>query len=229
MWNGKKKAVTFSYDDGVMQDIRFIELLEHYGLRGTFNINLGRQRETDTFIKSGVLVRHIAAEDLPAVYAGHEVAGHTYSHVHLESMTDEEAREEIGKCHDGLQQLFGYEIMGMAYPYGTYSHRTVEILAQENVKYARTCVQTETFSVPDDLLCLATTCRHANRKLLELARAFVSLKTDTQQLFYIWGHSYEFDECQNWEVMEEFCKIISGHADIFYGTNSEVLLDKKQS
>ena len=36
MWNGKMKAVTFSYDDGVEQDIRFIELLDRYGLRGTF-------------------------------------------------------------------------------------------------------------------------------------------------------------------------------------------------
>ena len=39
MWNGKLKAVTFSYDDGVTQDIRFIEMLDRYGLKGTFNIN----------------------------------------------------------------------------------------------------------------------------------------------------------------------------------------------
>ena len=27
MWNGKKKAVTFSFDDGVTQDIRLVEIL----------------------------------------------------------------------------------------------------------------------------------------------------------------------------------------------------------
>ena len=32
MWNGKKKAVTFSFDDGVTQDIRLIEILNRYGL-----------------------------------------------------------------------------------------------------------------------------------------------------------------------------------------------------
>ena len=26
MWNGKKKALTFSYDDAVSQDIRLIEI-----------------------------------------------------------------------------------------------------------------------------------------------------------------------------------------------------------
>lgn len=224
MWNDKMKAVTFSYDDGVTQDIRFIELLDRYGLRGTFNINLGRQRETDTFQKSDILVRHIPAKDLTAVYAGHEVAGHTYMHAHLEMMGDDGVREEIRRCHDGLQQLFGYEIKGMAYPYGTYNHRTIEILTQENVKYARTCIQTETFALPDDLLRLTTTCRHANGKLLELARAFVELQTDTRQLFYVWGHSYELDEFRNWNLMEAFCEMISGRQDIFYGTNSEVLL-----
>ena len=34
-----KKAVTFSYDDGVTQDIRLIELLNKYHLKCTFNLN----------------------------------------------------------------------------------------------------------------------------------------------------------------------------------------------
>ena len=40
MWNGKKKAVTFSFDDGVTQDIRLIEILNKYGLKGTHSIYL---------------------------------------------------------------------------------------------------------------------------------------------------------------------------------------------
>ena len=39
MFNGKMKAVTFSYDDGVTQDKRLIELFNKYGLKATFNIN----------------------------------------------------------------------------------------------------------------------------------------------------------------------------------------------
>ena len=37
--SGKKKAVTFSFDDGVTQDIRLIQLLDRYKLKCTFNIN----------------------------------------------------------------------------------------------------------------------------------------------------------------------------------------------
>ena len=39
MFNGKNKAFTFSFDDGVLQDIRFIELINKYGLKCTFNLN----------------------------------------------------------------------------------------------------------------------------------------------------------------------------------------------
>ncbi len=39
MFNGKRKAVTFSYDDGVTQDIRLIELFDKYNLKCTFNLN----------------------------------------------------------------------------------------------------------------------------------------------------------------------------------------------
>ena len=39
MWNGKLKAVTFSYDDGVTQDIRLIEIFNKYNLKATFNLN----------------------------------------------------------------------------------------------------------------------------------------------------------------------------------------------
>ena len=37
----KAKAVTFSYDDGVLEDVKLVELFNQYGVKGTFNINSG--------------------------------------------------------------------------------------------------------------------------------------------------------------------------------------------
>lgn len=48
MFQGKMKAITFSYDDGVTQDRRLVELFNRYGVKGTFNLNselLGRDGE----------------------------------------------------------------------------------------------------------------------------------------------------------------------------------------
>ena len=36
----KKKAITFSYDDGVTQDIRLIELLNKYEERLNYHVNV---------------------------------------------------------------------------------------------------------------------------------------------------------------------------------------------
>ena len=40
--DGKSKVFTLSYDDGVVQDIRFMEILNRNGLKCTFNISSGR-------------------------------------------------------------------------------------------------------------------------------------------------------------------------------------------
>ena len=63
-------------------------------------------------------------------------------------------------------------------------------------------------------------------KMFELAKKFISLKTDKAQVFFVWGHSYEFDiaDCIDWEKFEELCSILANREDIFYGTNKQVLL-----
>lgn len=47
---GKNRAMTFSYDDGVVQDRRLVELFNRYHVKGTFNLNtapwVSRQRRT---------------------------------------------------------------------------------------------------------------------------------------------------------------------------------------
>ena len=42
-------------------------------------------------------------------------------------------------------------------------------------------------------------------------------------MMYVWGHSYEFTDKDNWEVMEEFCKLVSNKEDIWYATNIEIV------
>ena len=74
---GKTRALTFSYDDGVSQDMRLVTLFNLYGLKGTFNLNSGIQSRENTWQNQDVLVRRMDPEVLPALYAGHEVAAHT--------------------------------------------------------------------------------------------------------------------------------------------------------
>lgn len=45
---GRAKAVTFSYDDGCRDDIRFARTIDRYGIKCTFNINSRLLGNSDT-------------------------------------------------------------------------------------------------------------------------------------------------------------------------------------
>lgn len=235
MFNGKLKAVTFSYDDGVEQDIRLIEILDKYGLKGTFNLNsdkLGIKGKNDYITNKGVVVKRdmISKTEIAKLYQNHEVAAHTLNHHNLTTLEDEEVIRQVEQDRINLSEICGYEVKGMAYPCGGVNNNEhVAALIRDNtgVQYARTITSSYSFDLQENLLQFNPTVYHREfEKLFQLAEDFVNLKTDKPQIFYIWGHSYEFDFENTWDKFEELCKMISNRDDIFYGTNSQVLLNK---
>ena len=53
-----------------------------------------------------------------------------------------------------------------------------------------------------------------------LTDAFLEAPGDTYpMLYYIWGHSYEFERDHTWEQMESLCRRLAGRDDIWYVTN----------
>ena len=79
--------------------------------------------------------------------------------------------------------------------------------------------------MPQNWLAFNPTCHHKNPKLMELAEKFVSTEFNSRYylwMFCLWGHSYEFDEDNNWEVIERFAEFVGGRDDIWYATNIEI-------
>jgi len=230
MWNGKLKAITFSYDDAVTQDIRMIELMDKYGLKGTFNLNseyLGLQSEGGMVFDNFVYRHKVKPEDVKEVYKNHEVAVHTLTHPRLPEIEDEaEIIRQVEQDRLNLEKYSGGEVIGMAYPCGGVNNddRVAEIIRKNTgVKYSRTITSTYSFDLQDNLLRFNPTVHHIEtEKVFELAEKFLALETDKPQLFYIWGHTYEFDGLDNWDEVEKLLKMLGGHDDIYYGTNREV-------
>ena len=228
----KKKAVTFSYDDGVTQDIRLIELLNKYGLKCTFNLNSNRLGDRGMLIQSqGRIARYrVHPGDVRTVYEGHEVAVHTLDHPVLTKLKDDgDVIRQVEQDRLNLSDLVGYEVIGMAYPGGgVNSDERVAALIKNHtgVQYARTTICTEGFVAQTNLYQFRPTAFHLNfNKMMQLGRSFVETEAKTPQILCIWGHSYEMDYAtDNWHRLEEFFALISGRDDVFYGTNKEVLL-----
>lgn len=229
--NNWKKAVTFSYDDAVTQDIRLIELFNKYGVKGTFNLNSELLGKDGHLIREGVRVDHIkvAPEKVREIYTGHEIAVHTLTHPNLAQVTDdEEIVRQVEQDRENLSRLAGYEVVGMAYPGGGVNfteHAAKLIEERTGVKYARTTVCNQGFDVQQYLYQFKPSVYHMNMdEMFEVGKKFLESKSGERQILYVWGHSYEFDIHNTWDRFEEFLKLISGHDDIFYGTNREVLL-----
>lgn len=221
--NGYKKALTFSFDDGVVDDIRLIELFKKYGIKATFNLNSASLSDSHGWTFNGEkYVTYVNYTEHPDLYDGFEVASHTYRHPFLEKCNDNTVYNEIRIDCKLLEFLYGCEIKGMALPFGTYNERTVEIIEDCGMKYCRTVKSTNNFEMPDGVM-LHPTCHFLAPNRKELAEEFINAEYNDAKMFYIWGHSYELVTEEQWQEFEEFCAFIANKADIWYCTNIEAV------
>jgi peptidoglycan/xylan/chitin deacetylase (PgdA/CDA1 family) len=228
--NGKAKAVTFSYDDGVPQDKRLAELFDQYGLKSTFNFNCERMRKTN-FTKEQINEYFLSR--------GHEIAIHGANHRANGNIRSIEGIRDVLDCRLELEERCDRIIRGMAYPdsgitqmgnFGSYE-QVKQYLTELDIAYARTLGgDNNSFMLPQDFHAWMPTCHHNNPKISEYIDEFLKLDISTKayharrvpRLFYIWGHSYEFDTRDNWDHMEAICQKLSNNPDIWYATNIEI-------
>ena len=214
---GRSKALTFSYDDNVRDNVRLVEILNRHGMKGTFNLNSGLYGQNP---------RYMSAEEMTALFADspHEIALHSATHPFLNQLPTGVAAYEMIKDRESLEKQFNRFVRGMAYPNNSYNDDIVSMLKTSGVVYARTTTSTKRFDIPTDWLRMPATCHHNDPELMELARKFVEKPHKyLPQLFYLWGHSYEFEDNNNWNVIEEFTEYMSGREDtVWYATNLEI-------
>ena len=230
-FNGKLKAVTFSFDDGVTQDKRLIEILNKYGLKATFNLNSAILGTNGELNRNDHIVRHDKnhANEVAKIYKGHEVAVHTLVHPNLTGLSDDGVIWQVEEDRKLLESLVGYGVRCMAYPCGGVNNdeRVASVIRNNTkIEFARTITSSDNFDIPDNLLRYNPTVYYIEKeKLFSLGEKFLNLKADKPQVLYVWGHSYEMDaEYISWQEFEEFCKMISEKEDIFYGTNGQIFL-----
>ncbi|MBE6556707.1 MAG: polysaccharide deacetylase [Ruminococcaceae bacterium] len=226
--NGLHKAFTMSYDDGVKQDVRLVEIMKRYGLKGTFNVNSGLFRAEDADPDSS---NRLSEKEVRALYVpnGQELAVHGLLHQGLLDLPIEQVTYEVIRDRANLEDMLGMPVRGMAYAYGHCNDTVVKALEACGIAYSRTTISSQKFAVPTNWLRLEATCHHNNERLFELADEFLAYTPRSSaypaKLFYLWGHSYEFDwnlENNNWERIEAFAEKIGGHDDVWYATNIEI-------
>ncbi len=218
--DGKPKTLTLSYDDGKIFDEQLVEILDRYGLKCTFNLNSGLYSDENSISRSKTMSRTQAQRLF--INSPHEVAIHGFKHQHMEILNRTELIHEIIEDKKQAETNFQRIIRGMAYPFGTYNEDVLSALRLCGIKYSRTVNATNSFMLPQNWLELNPTCHHRSPRLMELAEEFVNGTNYRYKMFYLWGHSYEFNNDNNWSVIENFADFIGGRDDIWYATNIEI-------
>ena len=206
------KAITMSYDDGQVHDLRLIEIFNIYGIKGSFHLNGG------TFGNPG----RVTAEDVKKYYVGHEVSCHMLTHPFPDRIPDIEIINEILEDRKVLEEACGYIVRGMSYPFGKYTDNAINILKSCGMEYARTTGQGNLLP-PEDFMKWHPTCHHSGDIFTHLEN-LANTRWNPLGILYIWGHSYEFPAVDGaWERMEEFCKRAQDYSDTFwFATNIEI-------
>lgn len=213
---GKRKALTFSYDDGQIFDRHLTEILNAHGMKGTFHLNsgkLGISRGQEMYVE---------AAELKDTYAGHEVACHGVEHRNLPTITGHQAVIELEEDRKRLEELTGGMVQGLSYAFGNYTEEVKRIARSLGFLYSRTVKDSGGFFPPADFLEWHPTCHHNNR-LLELGDQFLDVPGFYElPVMYVWGHSFEFGRTGDWTVLERFADRMAGKEDIWYAANIEI-------
>ena len=89
--------IALTFDDGPHPRLthRILNILERYQIKATF-------------FMVGVNVTNYPDSAKAVLEAGHEVGNHTYTHAHLQNMTEDELIRELNMCEDVLDEICGY-------------------------------------------------------------------------------------------------------------------------
>lgn len=137
----------------------------------------------------------------------------------LTGLDEENLRREIIGNYDDIVRLCGVKPVGIAYPGSSpnCNGRVVDFLKKDGrILYGRMISETFGFSLPADFYRWNPTCQFRGENLLPTTEKFLAAEPDGKDmLFFVWGHSYEFDlERGAWDKLERFCKAISAAKDV---------------
>ncbi|HEX8551706.1 MAG TPA: polysaccharide deacetylase family protein [Abditibacteriaceae bacterium] len=216
----KRIAVTFSFDDGVDHDRRVVEWFNAHGLKATWNLNSGSlKREGKPYGKG-----HLDVSEIADLFRGHEVAIHTVSHPMLTHLDTAQIAREVLEDRIELENIVGYPVRGMAYPFGNYDTRVIEVLRTLGVVYSRTCEnKAQPFPVAEPLAWPATMHQYDESQGTVPERFSKMLENPHESgVFFVWGHTYEFDGRDDWDALDRLFLPLCGHDDVWYCTNIEL-------
>jgi len=201
------KYFLLSFDDGTVYDRRFVELLNRYGIKGTFNLNSGLE-DFVWYYEDRFPVRRQILSEIGDLYRGHEIASHSLHHHWLDTLTPPQISREISEDCETLKKLFGLQEIGFGVPFTACRERENRII-RKLVRYIRLSEFADTYALPEDPYHIPIHGLYHDDEIREKIRKFAENDLENS-LFVMAGHSYELEVLDHWGYMEDLLQFISG-------------------
>lgn len=221
--DGKTKAFNITYDDGVEQDVAVVQMLNRYGIKGTFNLNSELMRTGFSWQHpTGATITRLRPEAVGNLYDGHEIASHTLTHPYMRELSDEELLHQLRDDKVALEEMFGREVAGFAVPFHYYDQRIAQCAEVCGFEYSRLSDVSLSYVPCSDWYFWTTGVYHVMPELRSYVRGF--LETDHElAVCQIVGHSYDLYTENLWSDIESICAAVSRRDEIWKCTNLELV------
>jgi len=204
--------IAFSFDDNHALNMKLADLLEKYGFRATFFINIIP------------LKKHVGmkSKDIQELHSrGHEIAAHTVSHTPLPLQHGDQRHYELIMGKKALDSLLNTNVVGFSYPKGQFTDLIKIETEVTGHKYARATGEGNTNFGSDKFAIIPTiqiynTLYHRifriRRNILEgtkfswtgdWKRSCKKYIKYNQGLIHIYGHALEIDKQGRWTELED--------------------------
>lgn len=205
------KIVSLSFDDGTIYDLRFIELLNKYGLKATLNLNSGL-KDFVWYFKDRPIIR-LDLEQVKDAYKGHEVASHSLDHPYFSSLSTEETIRQVKEDVQNLSKIFERDVVGFAFPFHDQTEENIKVVSENvDLRYIRYSFFADNY-LPRDRYHIPLNALYDDEYIYEKLSAFKNNDL-TNSLFVIAGHSYEFEMKNHWEKIENLLKYLKNDEKI---------------
>lgn len=242
MITGEKLTfLTTSWDDGHPLDLRLAALLAQYGLPATFYIPRASPRPV------------MNQNQIRALSCSFEIGAHTLDHLYLDTASDAEAMAQLSGSRRWIEDVTAKSCRTFCFPGGKFRERQLPLVSAAGFLSARTAeLLSLRHPAPHaNLLLIPTTVQafphapsaylknalrrgHATRLLrsgdlfhahnwLALAKRLLSRALRNGGVFHLWGHSWEIEQQNHWQNLEDLFAVIQLHrSELRFFTNGDL-------
>jgi peptidoglycan/xylan/chitin deacetylase (PgdA/CDA1 family) len=196
-----------TWDDGIVSDIRLIEILCRYQAKATFCLNPGLYLENRSFgwTHGNREVWRLSIHELVNVYNGFEICSHSMTHPYLTDLSDDQLRWELQTSRHILEDIFQKPVLGFCYPFNVYNDSVRGAVRSAGYKWARGNQHQDDIFPPVDPYEFSPTCLLLDIDFWEK----YNHQKKKNRVFFFWGHSYELINDAMWENFESTINRIS--------------------